>query len=133
MTPLLLAIPMVVAAPVPKDFKKEVPAFEGEWQLAWHESNGRKSVVAGYVWVFGPENITVHNAGRTNPPIPIAVDTKTSPMSLDFRNGNGGGRAGIFRIEGDTLTLCLSSNGTRPTEFESSATVIKYNFTRVAK
>ena len=52
-------------------------------------------------------------------------DAKKSPAEIDITEGRAGGKdmiiKGIYKIDGETLTLCMSPLGERPTKFESPA------------
>jgi uncharacterized protein (TIGR03067 family) len=55
----------------------------------------------------------------------FTIDAKKSPATLDFAAdgtvGKGLTIAGIYKVEGDTLTVCLAIGDTRPEKFESPA------------
>lgn len=131
MTALLLTIPLIAAAPIPKDFKKEMPKLDGAWQCTSMEFQGQKIGNQYSVWKFDGDNLTIeYPNGRLAPvPRPIKTDPKASPKEFQF--ASNGNQLGVYEIEDDTLTICLSQQqGVRPTDTAGGQNVIKYNFTR---
>jgi uncharacterized protein (TIGR03067 family) len=53
----------------------------------------------------------------------FAIDSRKTPATIDISMGGGPPNwRGIYKVEGDTLTLCLvDGNQERPKTFESSA------------
>lgn len=50
----------------------------------------------------------------------FTLDEMQSPKTIDLTiDGESTRLMGIYRLEGDRLTLCLRSDGVRPTEFSS--------------
>jgi uncharacterized protein (TIGR03067 family) len=45
---------------------------------------------------------------------------RTTPLALDIKNEAGRSFLGIWRLEGDTLSICISTTGTRPSGFTGS-------------
>lgn len=51
-----------------------------------------------------------------------SVDLKKTPAEIDSTtDGKAGTQRGIFTIEGDTLKMCLATQGTRPTKFATQS------------
>jgi uncharacterized protein (TIGR03067 family) len=134
MTALLLTIPLLVAAPVPKDFKKPVPKLDGAWRLNGLELNGRQlGGNQNAVWRFDGDQLTIENPNAlgATAPRPITTDAKASPKHFQF--GNAGNQLGVYEIKGDALVICLSQQqGVRPPDAAGGQNVIRYLFTRVA-
>lgn len=130
MAPLLLAVSIVLAAPVPKDAKPPKPALDGRWQLTAYHFPGGNVVDVTQHWAIDGNTITIDQSSRKAPPgvIPITLDLKASPMRIDFDNGTGS--KGIFEVKGDTLILCMSRKD-RPTDFTPAADQVKYILKRV--
>jgi uncharacterized protein (TIGR03067 family) len=130
MTALLLAIPLVAAAPVPKELKKEKPALDGAWKLTGITFNGQQ--LGGNqtaVWTFEGNTLTINNNnGGVVSTRPIRVDPQATPMEFEF--DARGNQLGIYEIKDDVLTICLGQQaGVRPKEV-SEQNAIVYRFAR---
>ena len=131
MTLLLLTIPLVAAAPVPKDFKKAVPKLDGEWVYARTEINGQRIVdVRKELWTFDGDNLTIQRDGdAASPPIPIRMDAKASPMAIEFVGD--GNRLGVCEIKDGILVICTNmAPGVRPTDVDGGKGVVRWTFKR---
>ena len=145
MTAMLFVLPWIAAAPVPKDFKKEAPKLDGSWKVTSYEVNGRpinSNVILSQTWTFEGEKLAI-----SRPPIgngvvspvsksTVKTDPKKSPMEIDHVLNASITRLGIYSIEGDKLTICLSlqNNGTeRPANFDGGQRILKYVFTRATE
>lgn len=131
MTPLLLVIPLIAAAPIPKELKpKDRPALDGAWQLTGLQFNGQRlGGNQNAVWKFEGETLTIESAGRVNPPRPIKADPKATPA--EFQLNPNSTQLGIFEIKDDTLTIALGQQANvRPTDFTGPNAIV-YQFTRV--
>jgi uncharacterized protein (TIGR03067 family) len=78
----------------------------------------------GVVVTFTPDGqMVVRNPGNDPVAFPVAADPKKDPAELDFLPRPGvtdpPDRA-IFKVEGDTLTICAGKQE-RPAKFESPA------------
>src|SRR5207244_6413289 len=73
---------------------------------------------AGGEWNYWYGGLRAAPGGNT-----YVIDEKQSPPTIDLLLGRAGADSyrGIYKVEGDTLTLCLLRSGERPKTFESSA------------
>jgi uncharacterized protein (TIGR03067 family) len=128
MSTLLLGLALTVAAPGAKDPPKNDPSgLVGEWALESGFSGGMaEDHPPGVTWRFtadGKSVITVPD-GRAGGGGTYTTDRKKDPPQVDINDGTkGNGLRGIYKVEGDTLTLCIVREraGDRPTRFESPA------------
>ena len=112
----------------------EVPApggpateFEGEWQMVSGVMSGVAMDASAAVWVkrVTRGNQTTVTAGpQTMLKVEFTFDHATTPAGIDYLNLQGAGKGkrqqGIYRLEGDLLTVCMSTPGAeRPREFTS--------------
>ena len=134
--PLLLAVaigfalsyPGASAAPGLKNKvnKDDLKKLQGDWTITSWQQLGQNIGVAG-TWSFKGRKYTLDQGGGALEEGTIKLDQGKKPgaFDLDITAGNCGGKAqpGIYKIEGDTLTLCLAWPGmtNRPTEFSTSA------------
>ena len=130
-----LACCLVIAADDPKvsaQGKVDLDRMQGVWTRVSSESNGNKRlfgkprpllIVAGDGFTFGP-NLD---------PERVQLDPDQAPKAIDLTpTGDSAGPLkgktypGIYKIEGDTLTLCLSikPGSARPTKFDTIGNVL---------
>ncbi len=129
MTPLLLAVSLLLAAPVPKDFKKDAPRPpDGAWRLTADQTDDIILVVEKMTWQFEGAGLTIRVPGQAPQARgPIYFDPATTPHTFDLC-----ARLGVCQLKGDTLTVCLGpSNGARPANLEGGLGVRKLTFARV--
>ena len=129
MTPIFLTLTVAVAAPLPRDRpKKEPPSVVGEWVRVGHTEAGaavppdrethRQVFTADGRWNYS------YGAHKGAAGLTFVADPRQSPPTIDINPGPGGipnSYRGIYKVEGDTLTLCLvSGDRDRPRSFEST-------------
>jgi uncharacterized protein (TIGR03067 family) len=118
---LLVAAAVAVAAPVPKQLKKQRPdaeVFVGTWELVVAEQHGQPAPKA--VWTFDSE------LKMTSRPLDpketwssdwvTRIDPEKSPKEIDI----GKEYKGIYEIDGDEIRIAYTG-GTRPSSFDSKA------------
>jgi uncharacterized protein (TIGR03067 family) len=139
----ILGIAVAVAAPLPKERVKSTSSIVGEWVMEQVTVGGADvtEVVGDEWWVFSEEGTyTVYRGtGKEFDGPRYVTDQKSVPTTIDADVPQGREhirRRGIFKIEGDVMTVCWASeDGSRPTAFESkkgSPTTL-YVFKKVKK
>jgi uncharacterized protein (TIGR03067 family) len=129
---LLIILSVSVGAPSIKEPPKQSPTIVGEWVVEKALVGGKDNVIATkgdavkVTFSFTKEGQVLVTEGSKKPePADYAVDPKKSPAIIDVSPPPGKvvtGAAymrGVYVIDGDTLTICISRGGTRPTKFES--------------
>lgn len=53
-------------------------------------------------------------------PADFTLDATKKPKTMDLKTAKGETMQGIYELDGDTLKVCLSREGERPTKFESA-------------
>jgi uncharacterized protein (TIGR03067 family) len=135
-TPILLfATALGVAAPALKEKPKPELDVVGEWQVESITTNGRKSTTApNLVYSFTKEGkwLILRDGEETKTTLDrrFEFDAKAAKPTMDLITSavNPNTRLrGIFKIEGDTLTICgiratagPGEQAPRPTTFESA-------------
>lgn len=123
---LFLLAPAGSAAPKPKDdAKDDLKKLEGDWKFTTWVSNGNdlpQELLEIAKWSVKGDKYTFE-MGENKEEGTIKLDSAKKPakIDLDIKDGNDKGKAqpGIYKIEGDTITICLARPGNkdRPTEF----------------
>jgi len=101
--------------------------FEGEWQMLSGVMNGTAMDASAVQWVkrvTRGNRTTVVAGPQTMLKVEFTFDPSTSPPGIDYVNFHGSTKGtrqqGIYRFEGDVLTVCVAAPGAvRPGEFAS--------------
>ena len=126
MTALLLTIPLIAAAPVPKDF--DTKTLDGEWAFVGLTLDGKPINGQQGNWVFAGDTVTFHIPNGGQPRVSaIKTDPKAKPRQFEFGDG---GMPGVYDIQGDALVICLSQVRVRPTDTAGGPDILRYTFTR---
>jgi uncharacterized protein (TIGR03067 family) len=125
MNMLIAGLAIIVAAPGAKDPpKKEPPSLVGVWIGESGIKGGMPSPPEDASMEFTKDGkLTFKEKGKEIPGT-YKTDAKKSPNELDIELSAGGmnlSLPGIYKIEGDTLTICFAFMGERPSKFESPA------------
>jgi uncharacterized protein (TIGR03067 family) len=97
--------------------------FQGSWKLLTFNLDGEQATLSmanRYLFRFEGNNYTDIRSGQTRSQGTFALDPTQSPPSIDLSEATGVKMYGIYRLEGDRLTICLCEEQ-RPTEFASRA------------
>ena len=129
---LLLASPLALAAPVPKELRRSnAQAILGTWQLVVHSDRGQPPTPQSVKWRLEPDGKAfIMNPGD------IAISYKLhphdSPKGFDWQWPTSM-HLGLYAIEGDTLKVVITSvdSKIRPTELQAGPGVIYCEFARV--
>lgn len=118
---LLVALAISVGAPATKDSKKDPPSPVGVWVAEKGTRDGDdRAVTAGSVTVefTADGKVSLQEGSKRVGPVEYRLDPKRSPAEIDVKEME---MVGIYKVDGDTLTLCMGDGGKRPTEFASPA------------
>jgi uncharacterized protein (TIGR03067 family) len=124
---LLAGLLWSVAAPGPKEVAKKDTApltIIGKWEVKSCVVGGKEDTrYPGDSWEFASDGriiINTKDKGST-----YKVDDTKGPSEFDLIAAGKGGVAtalkGIYKIDGDTLTICVVDGGDRATKFDSTA------------
>jgi uncharacterized protein (TIGR03067 family) len=109
-----------------KASEKELEKLQGEWTLVSLEENGRKikdeEVSRMKLTIRGDQWILSYQGGSEWRDT-IKIDPSQNPGTLDLTGPAGFTSPGIYKLEGDTLTLCNTADRgdiDRPREFKTT-------------
>jgi uncharacterized protein (TIGR03067 family) len=123
MTPLFLGLALAVAAPAPKEApKKDAPTLVGVWKVESSIKGGQRSNPEDWTMEFTADGKMIMKEAGRDINGTYTSDPKKDPAEIDLTLEGGGQMItmhGIYRFEGDTMMMCLTFMGERPTKFES--------------
>jgi RNA polymerase sigma factor (sigma-70 family) len=120
-TAVLLLLLRRPPPPPPRAPLTDRARLQGTWQVVSMEKAGLVALDPDLRFTFAGDQLTWSSAGVRTPPWPYTLDPSQDPKAIDLAAATGALR-GIYRLDGDMLTLCLNHdpvNGKRPTAFRA--------------
>ena len=102
-----------------KRFKE---SLQGKWQMTSRVQDGVPSeaeLVKNRTVTFEGDKYTVRDGERIVGELSYKVDPAKKPAWFDVTPNNADYAKGIIKLEGDSLTFCVASEGDRPSDFKS--------------
>src|SRR5258708_22453680 len=119
----LMTGPIPADTPKDADVKKDVEKFQGKWTVVSIEENGKAAPadeVAKFEVTIKGDLFTVKIKDEDNKEMTIKLDPAKKPPAIDLvpKNAKETTVLGIYKLDGDTLTICgTDEKKERPTEF----------------
>lgn len=124
--PALLTLFLLVAGPVPAaDKEKDEDRLQGSWSVVATTFDGRalpEERIKGRKVTFKGKEFTA-TGGDKDRTVSFTLDPAKDPRQIDLkRAGQYEAAHGIYKLDGDELTICYGEPGKeRPTKFASEA------------
>jgi uncharacterized protein (TIGR03067 family) len=124
----LAAMPAATAAEK-DDAKAELKKLQGTWQVTkWVDDSGEAAgadEIKDFTFVFKDQTVEMRNGKDSRrPALKFTLNPEKKPKWIDIEMGGPVGTSeGVYKLEGDELTICVVSGGKngkpapRPTEF----------------
>jgi uncharacterized protein (TIGR03067 family) len=124
----LSAILLLAAGLHGQDVPKDLVPLQGTWVPAGAVFDGvdvPAELLKERLWVIAGDQLSEVNKGRRERRATLVIDAAKKPAALDvtYVEGDAKGQMGraIYKLDGDTLTVCMALPGDRPTEFASKS------------
>ncbi|HEV3255507.1 MAG TPA: sigma-70 family RNA polymerase sigma factor [Gemmataceae bacterium] len=116
---LFLRRPGAEPAPPPRTDRQPL---QGTWRVSRAEADGRVLPPPDMRLIFAGDQCTLTSNIGMNFAAQCQLDSNRTPREITLRLAQGVAYPGIYRLEGDSLKLCLNHGGPkRPTEFTTQA------------
>jgi len=119
---IVLTTPLILAAGG-DDVRKELKALEGEWKAVAMEAAGQslpKERMPEFTYVVGPNGKATGKMAVGEYQATITVDPKKTPKTIDNLHDTGAQKGkkqfGIYKLEGDKWTVCMTRPGVAETD-----------------
>ena len=121
---VLVAVSLVCAGGNGNVATSDASLLQGEWRLVSNEKDGRQKRVPDPVrFTFKDNRALIREKGqKKEAAATFALDEAAEPKHFDFTTEEKGGKAlGIYKLSGDSLTICIAEAGQpRPTAFKTT-------------
>lgn len=122
-TASLLCLAMLVAVPAAAA-DKDQDAIQGSYTIEKALRGGEEmpaDMKDGTVFEFKGNQVIIHEKSGKDEPAEFTLDSSKSPKSITIKPAKGAEKQvnGIYKLEGDTLSICFAKEGDAPAKFES--------------
>lgn len=130
---LVLFAPLSLCADDKDAARKELKALEGKWKAVSMEAGGNvlpKDSTPEFIFTVGPNGKSKAKTPQHDDQATISVDPTKNPRTIDNLHESGAGKGktqyGIYKLEGDKWTVCMTLPGVkesdRPKSFSTKDT-----------
>ena len=121
-TLLLLAVTLMLTTSIAGDDKEESKALDGTWRPATAEIAGKpmpEQIVKSIKLILKDDRYTAL-VGEQKDEGTVKRDTSKRPRTMDITSTQGRTMLAIYKLNGDTLTVCYDLSGKEyPKEFKT--------------